>query len=133
MNGTYHAHHHPNHYAADPYTAHVPVNNSSVTPAGPANDANKNEIPKDEVGWFFVEQYYTTLSRSPEKLHLFYSRHSKFVSGLEAQKVTVAVGQKVRHPIFTQLFAVEANLLCFFRLLMSGSQSLTSKTARFAF
>lgn len=26
--------------------------------------------PKDEVGWYFVEQYYTTLSRSPERLHV---------------------------------------------------------------
>lgn len=95
MNGTYHAHHHPSHYVADPYNAHLPVNNSAVA-SGQAGNENKNEIPKDEVGWFFVEQYYTTLSRSPEKLHLFYSRQSKFVSGLEAQKVTVAVGQKVR-------------------------------------
>lgn len=30
--------------------------------------ATGTEIPKDEVGWYFVEQYYTTLSRSPEKL-----------------------------------------------------------------
>lgn len=27
-------------------------------------------VSKDEVGWYFVEQYYTTLSRSPEKLHV---------------------------------------------------------------
>jgi len=29
-----------------------------------------SEIPKDEVGWYFVEQYYTTLSRSPDKLYV---------------------------------------------------------------
>ena len=36
---------------------------ASVTsePSGPS---------KDEVGWYFVEQYYTNLSRSPEKLHV---------------------------------------------------------------
>ena len=28
------------------------------------------EAAKDEVGWYFVEQYYTNLSRSPEKLHV---------------------------------------------------------------
>ena len=28
------------------------------------------EIPKDEVGWYFVEQYYTTLSRSPDRLYV---------------------------------------------------------------
>ncbi|PGH18968.1 hypothetical protein AJ80_04295 [Polytolypa hystricis UAMH7299] len=98
VNGTYHAHHQANPYAADPYNpAHAATNsmsNTSSTPASaPANEP-KNDISKDEVGWFFVEQYYTTLSRSPEKLHLFYSRKSQFVSGAEAEKVPVAVGQK---------------------------------------
>jgi hypothetical protein len=33
--------------------------------------AETNGTPsKDEVGWYFVEQYYTTLSKSPEKLHV---------------------------------------------------------------
>ena len=36
----------------------------------PSSTGNSNSIPKDEVGWYFVEQYYTTLSRSPEKLHV---------------------------------------------------------------
>jgi len=31
---------------------------------------SKSGVPKDEVGWYFVEQYYTTLSRNPEKLHV---------------------------------------------------------------
>lgn len=34
-----------------------------------ANDGN-SKVPKDEVGWYFVEQYYTTLSKSPERLHV---------------------------------------------------------------
>lgn len=90
-------------------------------PAG--TEENSNSVSKDEVGWYFVEQYYTTLSRSPEKLHvsyivspprriqadtmrmdgvhwlimkqLFYSKRSQFVSGVEAEKVTVSVGQRV--------------------------------------
>jgi hypothetical protein len=32
--------------------------------------ASGNDLSKDEVGWYFVEQYYTTLSKSPEKLHV---------------------------------------------------------------
>lgn len=32
--------------------------------------ASGGELSKDEVGWYFVEQYYTTLSKSPEKLHV---------------------------------------------------------------
>lgn len=39
--------------------------------AGPADtSASGNNLSKDEVGWYFVEQYYTTLSKSPEKLHV---------------------------------------------------------------
>ena len=34
-----------------------------------AAESNGN-VSKDEVGWYFVEQYYTTLSRNPEKLHV---------------------------------------------------------------
>ena len=42
--------------------------------SGPAESstgsAAGNDLSKDEVGWYFVEQYYTTLSKSPEKLHV---------------------------------------------------------------
>lgn len=34
------------------------------------NSASTSEIPKDEVGWYFVEQYYTTLSKTPDKLYV---------------------------------------------------------------
>ncbi|OJD11790.1 hypothetical protein AJ78_07502, partial [Emergomyces pasteurianus Ep9510] len=114
VNGNYHAHHQGNPYsaaAADAFNpSHAATNSASsanynntqqphqhINSSAPAHSAGseaKNDIPKDEVGWFFVEQYYTTLSRNPEKLHLFYSRKSQFVSGVEAEKVTVAVGQK---------------------------------------
>ncbi|KAL1956347.1 hypothetical protein VTO42DRAFT_7430 [Malbranchea cinnamomea] len=106
VNGTYHPHPHANPYAADHYN---PSHPAATTPSAlynapqPSNpppaqtNEPKNEITKDEVGWYFVEQYYTTLSRSPEKLHLFYSRKSQFVFGVEAEKVPVAVGQKAIH------------------------------------
>ncbi|KAH6998779.1 hypothetical protein BKA56DRAFT_665326 [Ilyonectria sp. MPI-CAGE-AT-0026] len=66
----------------------APASDSSVTTAG------NNNPSKDEVGWYFVEQYYTTLSKSPEKLHLFYSKRSQFVYGLEAQVANVSVGRQ---------------------------------------
>jgi len=48
--------------------------NSASTPsasgAPAASAGSTTDIPKDEVGWYFVEQYYTTLSRSPEKLYV---------------------------------------------------------------
>jgi len=45
-------------------------NASSTTTQTNGSGTNAPEIPKDEVGWYFVEQYYTTLSRSPEKLYV---------------------------------------------------------------
>ncbi|OCK87950.1 uncharacterized protein K441DRAFT_331977 [Cenococcum geophilum 1.58] len=69
----------------------APSNTSSHAASG---NGGAPEIPKDEVGWYFVEQYYTTLSRSPEKLYLFYNKRSQFVSGLEEEKLTVCIGQR---------------------------------------
>ncbi|EEH34631.2 hypothetical protein PAAG_05680 [Paracoccidioides lutzii Pb01] len=105
VNGNYHTQQQANPYAVDDYNpTHAAANSvsnnnynnqpSTSSASAPPAPEPKNDIPKDEVGWFFVEQYYTTLSRNPEKLHLFYSRKSQFVSGMEAEKVTVAVGQK---------------------------------------
>jgi len=44
---------------------HYPAT-SGATEASGAN----SDLSKDEIGWYFVEQYYTTLSKSPEKLHV---------------------------------------------------------------
>lgn len=99
MNGNYPAQHaYPDSYN-HAHTAVTSVSNfqpaqSSTPTNAPPND-QKNGISKDEVGWYFVEQYYTNMSRSPEKLHLFYSRRSQLVFGTEAESVPVAVGQKV--------------------------------------
>ncbi|KAL8798463.1 MAG: hypothetical protein Q9182_006643 [Xanthomendoza sp. 2 TL-2023] len=68
--------------------SHAPTANSAASAEG------SSSVPKDEVGWYFVEQYYTTLSKNPEKLHLFYNKRSQFVSGVEAEKVSVSVGQR---------------------------------------
>lgn len=72
-----------------------PVQSSTPTTATPT-EQQKSEISKDEVGWFFVEQFYTTMSRNPDKLHLFYSKRSQLVFGTEAESVPVAIGNKVR-------------------------------------
>ena len=69
-------------------------NNSQSQQSAPTATPATPDIPKDEVGWYFVEQYYTTLSRSPEKLYLFYNKRSQFVSGQETDKVQVCVGQR---------------------------------------
>ena len=50
--------------AADSAAATAPATADGSVAAGNSN------LSKDEVGWYFVEQYYTTLSKSPEKLHV---------------------------------------------------------------
>lgn len=43
---------------------------STVSATSGAAEAGDSNLGKDEVAWFFVEQYYTTLSKTPEKLHV---------------------------------------------------------------
>jgi len=70
-------------------SSHAPsVSQSSSTQAAQKADAQ-------EIGWYFVEQYYTTLSKSPDRIHLFYSKKSQLVTGVEAEKVLPSVGTKV--------------------------------------
>ncbi|KAI1005779.1 hypothetical protein K3495_g2447 [Podosphaera aphanis] len=71
-------------------TAANPVENNTATTT---EGSSGKDLSKDEVGWYFVEQYYTTLSKSPEKLHLFYGKNSQFVSGFEAEISSVSVGR----------------------------------------
>lgn len=56
-------------------TGGIGDDNAGVTNSGEPSNTNASEggngnVPKDEVGWYFVEQYYTTLSKTPEKLHV---------------------------------------------------------------
>ncbi|KAF2161763.1 hypothetical protein M409DRAFT_69567 [Zasmidium cellare ATCC 36951] len=83
-------------YAANAAASQAPAQQVPPTSSTPSNaqPQPQSEISKDEVGWYFVEQYYTTLSRSPEKLYLFYNKRSQFVSGQETDKVPVCVGQR---------------------------------------
>jgi len=61
MNGTY------NNQTNGDYNSNASSTNGNTN----GNSAATNsEIAKDEVGWYFVEQYYTTLSRNPEKLYV---------------------------------------------------------------
>ncbi|KAK4507411.1 hypothetical protein PRZ48_001146 [Zasmidium cellare] len=83
-------------YAANATASQAPAQQAPPTSSTPSNAQQppQSEVSKDEVGWYFVEQYYTTLSRSPEKLYLFYNKRSQFVSGQETDKVPVCVGQR---------------------------------------
>ncbi|KAI5845191.1 hypothetical protein DFP73DRAFT_46256 [Morchella snyderi] len=64
------------------------------TQSGASQQASATEsVPKDEVGWYFVEQYYTTLNKTPERLHLFYNKKSSFVWGTEGELLQLATGR----------------------------------------
>ena len=70
--------------------SHAPsASQSTTTSTGVA------KAEAQEIGWYFVEQYYTTLSKSPERIHLFYNKKSQLVTGVEAEKVLPSVGAKV--------------------------------------
>jgi hypothetical protein len=75
----------------DQYAAPV---QTTEAPASTSSEGATNNLPKDEVGWYFVEQYYTTMSRSPERLHLYYGKKAQFVCGREAQVVNVSFGRQ---------------------------------------
>jgi hypothetical protein len=38
-----------------------------------ATGAGNEVLSKEEVGWYFVERYYTTLSKTPEKLFVSFA------------------------------------------------------------
>jgi hypothetical protein len=90
-------------YGTNQYTQ--PVELAASAPSAPTHassasqstttSTNAQKADPQEIGWYFVEQYYTTLSKSPEKIHLFYSKKSQLVTGVEAEKVVPAVGTKV--------------------------------------
>ena len=81
MNGNDGAH--QSYGQADPYVDSQDVNasagsvahdvemGSGAGTATPAENSNANKSPsKDEIGWYFVESYYTTLSKRPDTLHV---------------------------------------------------------------
>ena len=71
--------------ADDRQASHTHPNSTTAATSGPGTFGSQNaempststqysgnhaEVPKDEVGWYFVEQYYTNLSRCPDKLQV---------------------------------------------------------------
>jgi hypothetical protein len=49
----------------------APASTTSSAPAHDAvNAADNTTNDKDHIAWLFVEQYYNTLSKTPEKLHV---------------------------------------------------------------
>lgn len=80
-----------NHSQPAELAASAPSHNAS---ASQSSNATQKPDPV-EIGWYFVEQYYTTLSKSPDKIHLFYNKKSQLTTGTEAEKLLPVVGSKV--------------------------------------
>ena len=111
---------HPDAYqsgqVADPAQSNtfVEQNHAAVPPPTASTTEEEKPIGKEMIGWYFVEQYYNTMSKEPHKLYvsykpfagerferllissqLYYTKKSQLVAGNEAEKVDVAVGQRV--------------------------------------
>ena len=83
-----------NHYSQPAeLAASTPSHQASASQSSNAAPGQKPD--PQEIGWYFVEQYYTTLSKTPDKIHLFYNKKSQLITGIEAEKVLPAVGTKV--------------------------------------
>lgn len=120
VNGNYATHPQSNPYTGELNVAPVVNGTPGSSHFGPQHNGAastqsaeqpKSNVSKDEVGWYFVEQYYTTLSQTPEKLYLFYSRRSQFVFGMESEKVTVACGGKVSLWVLKNIAASSVKLI----------------------
>ena len=57
--------------------------------------APSHKVDSFEVGWLFVQEYYTFLNRDPNKLHCFYNKKSTFLHGHEGDSAKTCVGQTV--------------------------------------
>ena len=68
-------------------TAAVPEKKSSTA-------ADAKRIDPQLIGWTFVQNYYTVLSKEPEKLHCFFSKNSYMLRGTEGEMVETCHGQQ---------------------------------------
>ncbi|KAH8155643.1 uncharacterized protein LAJ45_00653 [Morchella importuna] len=90
-NGSYLQQADPQSFQANPTAGTAP--NYQTQSGAPQQASTTESVPKDEVGWYFVEQYYTTLNKTPERLHLFYNKKSSFVWGTEGELLQLATGR----------------------------------------
>jgi len=61
------------------------------------------KIEPYEVGWMFVQEYYTILNKDPQKLHCFYTKNSSVIHGSEGDTVNASHGQQEIHKTITEL------------------------------
>ena len=56
--------------ATKPTNGNVNHQDSSSVAQEHSGGESGGSLSKDEVGWYFVEHYYSTMSKSPDKLHV---------------------------------------------------------------
>ena len=54
-----------------------------------------SQVDPFEIGWLFVQEYYTHLNKDPARLHCFYNKKSCFLHGTEGETATIYHGQQV--------------------------------------
>jgi hypothetical protein len=69
--------------------AHIPPPQSNNA------SSQSQRVEPCEVGWLFVQEYYTILNRDPSRLHCFYNKKSSMSHGLEGEQVKTHCGQTV--------------------------------------
>ncbi|ORX99154.1 NTF2-domain-containing protein [Basidiobolus meristosporus CBS 931.73] len=69
-----------------------------------ADTANPpQKIESYEVGWMFVQEYYTFLNKDPSRLHCFYNKKSTMIHGIEGEQVKPYHGQQEIHSKILEL------------------------------
>ncbi|KAJ3211402.1 hypothetical protein HDU82_005966 [Entophlyctis luteolus] len=96
-----HSHHHNTHPAAVASQSHAlaVAHAAEAVSAAAANSAAADQsgpsaVNPNEVGWLFVQQYYTFLNKEPKKLHCFFNSKSSFIHGMEGESLEIQQGQK---------------------------------------
>jgi hypothetical protein len=60
-------------YTGDAYrhqTTASATSSQAGAPVAGSSSSQNSDISKEQVAWYFVESYYTTMSQTPEKLHV---------------------------------------------------------------
>ncbi|KAI9332334.1 hypothetical protein BDR26DRAFT_869324 [Obelidium mucronatum] len=89
-----HQHNHAAHQAAVSHAADAVSKPQQQQQAQQAQDQQQQAVNAYEVGWLFVQEYYTFLNKEPQKLYFFYNSKSSFIHGTECESLDTQTGQK---------------------------------------
>lgn len=96
VNGNYGVHHNYGHVdnlsksqVSDPAVASAQASDQEPSTATgvASNSEEEKPIPKEMIGWYFVEQYYNTMSKDPSKLWVSGRRISACISSNDSPAI----------------------------------------------